>query len=477
MSCFFIILGLMLCSSSAQAVLITGDTQSSSTSVISNDFSNNPKVSTTVSSIKFCSFVKGPGSYTEEIDAIFTPNGRLFIYIEIDDVYQHQLTLTLTVTAPDGSIFMEDTINDNPLVHLYAKWWERKIDLFDWNGEYHTQIQVTDKSENQNFIKTGSFYIRDAAPLIAITLEDLPVQMGIGTYHRIKVNLYNLDPSLTGHSTVTVRLVGSSFNFPDGNARAVTLGPSERRDIYFTVIPTSFGIQNLRVEILFWENVISYEDYSISITVSYLYAIPIVAIIGIIMIYFFRRTKPQVQFPEAQHSIISSSVEAEEKEIIKEEILYEDISKANIEPSSSDKIIIKRKEGLTSAFDFNSEDSTSKKYFDLDSTAKDTHKRLVKSLIKHKKEAKAIKLPNIEEEVLKKEIVCANCGNLMPEGTKICSACHSEKIMCPICLKPIIFGETIIKCSNCGVFSHEDHYIQWVTTKGYCPKCKIKITD
>ena len=80
-------------------------------------------------------------------------------------------------------------------------------------------------------------------------------------------------------------------------------------------------------------------------------------------------------------------------------------------------------------------------------------------------------------EILKKEILCANCGNLMPEWKNICSACHSEQIMCPICLGPIIFGETIIKCSNCGVFSHEDHYIQWVTTKGYCPKCKTKIKD
>ena len=477
MSCIFIIMGLLLCSSTAQAVLTTDDTQSSSTSVISNDFSNNPKVSSTVSSIKFCSFVKGPGSYTESKDAIFTPNGRIFIYIEIDGVHRHQLTMTIAVTAPDGSIFLEDTINEDPRVHTYVKWWERKIDLFDWNGEYRTQIEVTDKTDNQNFIETGSFYVRDAAPLIAITLEDLPVQMGVGTYHRIKVNLYNLDPSFTGHSTVTIRLVGSAFDFPDGNAKVVTLGPNERRDIYFTVIPNSFGIKTLRVEILFWEKVISYEDYSISVTVGYLYAIPIVAIIGIIMFYFFRRKKPQIQILEAKYSVISPKVDSEEKEIMKDEILFKEFPEETSVPLLSDKTLTTRNGKQKTLIDLQYEDSTTKKYFELDTAAKDTHKRLVESLIKHKKEAKGIRLPKIEKEILKKEILCANCGNLMPEGTARCSACHAEQIMCPICLRPIIFGEPIIKCSNCGVFSHEDHYIQWVTTKGYCPKCKTKIKD
>ncbi|MFX1520085.1 MAG: hypothetical protein ACFFCD_09220 [Promethearchaeota archaeon] len=473
MSCLFIIIGLMLCSSTAQAVFTTEDAQSSSTSTISRDFPKNPKALTTVSSIKFCSFVKGAGSYTEEPEAIFTPNGRVFIYIEIDDVFRHQLTITITVTAPDGSIYIDDTIKEGPLVHTYVKWWERKIDLYDWNGEYRTQIQVTDKTVNQDFVETGSFYVRDAAPLIAITMENLPAQMGLGTYHRVAVNLYDLDPSFVGTSTITVRLVGSGFDFPDGNAKAVTLGPNERRDVHFTVIPNSFGIKTLRVEILFKENVISYEDYSISVTAGYLYAIPIAAVIGIIMIYFFQRTKSQIQIPEAKRSVISSTVESEEKEVIKEgDILSDDLSKEPREPLLSDKIITMQP---NSPIDRHFEDSTTKKYFELDTAAKDTHKKLVESLIKHKKEAEGIKLPKIEKEILKKEIICANCGNLMPEGTSICPACHSDRIMCPICFNPIIFGETIIKCSNCGVFSHEDHYMQWVTAKGYCPKCKTKI--
>jgi hypothetical protein len=283
-----------------------------------------------------------------------------------------------------------------------------------------------------------------------------------------------LDPSFVGTSTITVRLVGSAFDFPDGNAKAVTLGSNERRDIYFTVIPNSFGIKTLRVEILFRESVVSYEDYSISITVGYLYAIPIAAVIGIIMIYFFKRTKPQIQVPEAKHNVTTSStVESEEKELTTEnEILIEDFSRETREPLLSDKIITTQPK---SPIDHQFEDSTSKKYFELDTAAKGTHKKLVESLIRHKKEAEGIKLPKIETEILKKEIICANCGNLMPEGTSICPACHSDQIMCPVCLKPIIFGETIIKCSNCGVFSHEDHYIQWVATKGYCPKCKTKI--
>ena len=306
-------------------------------------------------------------------------------------------------------------------------------------------------------------------------MENLPVQIGVATYHRVKVNLYNLDPSFVGTSTVTVRLTGSAFDFPDGNARVITLGPNERRDIYFTVIPNSFGIKTLRVEILFRENVISYEDYSISITVGYIYAIPIAAALGIVIIYLFKRTKPQIQIPETKQSVISSTVESEEKEIMKDEILFEEFSKETKEPLLSDKIVTTRNGKPKSLIDLQYEESTPKKYFELDTAAKDTHKKLVKSLIKHKKEAEGIKLPQIEKEILKKEILCANCGNLMPEGTAICSACHSDQIMCPICLSPIIFGETIIKCSNCGVFAHEDHYIQWVTTKGSCPKCKTKI--
>ena len=464
----------MLCSSTAQAVFTTDDAQSSF-SAISNDLSSNPTVSTTTSSIKFCSFIKGSGSYTEEIDAIFTPNSRLFIYIEINDAFRHQLTITITVTAPDGSVYLEETIKESPLFYTYAKWWERKIDLYDWNGEYRTQIQVEDKTDNQNIVKSGSFYIRDAAPLIAITMENLPVQMGLATYHRVKVNLYNLDPSFVGTSTVTVRLVGAAFDFPDGNARVITLGPNERRDIYFTVVPNSFGIKTLRVEILFKENVISYEDYSISITVGYLYAIPIVAALGIVMIYLFKRTKPQIQIPEAKHNTVSSIDESEEKEITKDELLFDEFSTETIESPLSDKMVTTRRIQTNPPIDLQFEDSTPKKYFELDTAAKDTHKKLIESLIKHKKEAEGIKLPKIEKEILKKEILCANCGNLMPEGTSSCPACLTDQITCPICVNPIIFGETIIKCSNCGVFSHEDHYIEWVTTKGYCPKCKTKI--
>ncbi|WP_287587039.1 hypothetical protein [Candidatus Borrarchaeum sp.] len=474
-SCLFIIIGLMLCSCTVHAVFSIDGSQSNSTSIISNDVSDHPKSSTTVSSIKFCSYVKGTGSYTEVDDAIFTPNGRLFIYFEIYDAFRHQITTTITVTAPDGSIYLEETEKESPLFYTYAKWWEKEIDSFDFNGEYRVQIQVTDRTKNQNFIETGSFFVRDAAPLIAITMEDLPVQMGIGTYQRIKVNLYNLDPSFVGTSTITVRLSGSAFGFPDGNARAITLGPNERRDIYFTVIPNSFGIKTLRVEILFKENVISYEDYSISVTVGYIYAIPIAAIIGIILIFFFKRSKPQIQITEMKSSVISSIDESDEQDVIKDDILPRDISKEITEPSPTETILLNREMLSKSPIDHQYEDSNTKKYFELDTTAKDTHKKLVKSLIKHKKEAEGIKLPKIEKEILKKEILCANCGNLMPEGTSVCPACQSDQISCPICLRPIIFGEKIIKCSYCGVFSHEDHYIQWVATKGYCPKCKTKI--
>ncbi|MFX1465940.1 MAG: hypothetical protein ACFFA5_05660 [Promethearchaeota archaeon] len=474
-SCLFIIIGLMLCSSTVHAVFTIDDSLPNLTSIISNDVSDHPRSSTTVSSIIFCSYVKGPGSYTEQKDAIFTPNGRIFIYFEIYDAFKHQLTISITVTAPDGSIYLEETETESPLVQTYAQWWEKRIEILDFNGEYRVQIQVTDRTKDQNFIETGSFFIRDAAPLIAITMEDLPLQMGVGTYHRIKVNLYNLDPSIVGTSTITVRLSGSAFSFPDGNARAVTLGPNERRDIYFTVIPNSFGIKTLRVEILFKENVISYEDYSISVTIGYIYAIPIAAIIGIILIFFFRRTKPQIQITEMESRVISSTDESDERDVIKDEILLGDVSKEIREPSPTETILLNKEILSNSLKDHQNEDSSTKKYFELDTTAKDTHKKLVESLIKHKKEAEGIKLPKIEKEILKKEILCANCGNLMPEGTSVCSACHSDQIMCPICLRPIIFGETIIKCSYCGVFSHEDHYIQWVATKGYCPKCKTKI--
>jgi len=466
----------MLSSSTVHAVFTIDDSQPNSTSIISNDVIDHPKSFTTVSSIIFCSFVKGPGSYTEEKDAIFSATGRVFIYFEIYDAFRHQLTTSITVTAPDGSIYLEETETESPLVHTYAQWWEKRIEVFDFNGEYRVQIQVTDRTQDQNFLETGSFFVRDAAPLIAITMEDLPVQMGVGTYHRIKVNLYNLDPSLVGTSTITVRLSGSAFSFPDGDARAVTLGPNERRDLYFTVIPNSFGIKTLRVEILFKENVISYEDYSISVTIGYIYAIPIAAIIGIILVFYFKRTKPQIQITETKSSVISSIDDSDEKDVIKEdEILTRDISKEILEPSPTETILLNREMLSSSPIDHQYEDSSTRKYFELDTTAKDTHKKLVKSLIKHKKEAEGIKLPKVEKEILKKEILCANCGNLMPEGTSVCSACQSDQIMCPICLRPIIFGETIIKCSYCGVFSHEDHYIQWAATKGYCPKCKTKI--
>ncbi len=475
LSCLFIIIGLMLCSSTVHAVFTIDGSQPNSTSIISKDVTDNPKSFTTVSSIIFCSNVKGPGSYSENTDAIFTPNGRLFIYFEIYDAFRHQLTITITVTAPDGSVYLEETKKESPLVQTYALWWEKEIEILDWNGEYRAQIQVTDRTDNQNFLESGSFFIRDAAPLIAITMEDLPVQMGISTYHRIKVNLYNLDPSFVGTSTVTVRLSGSAFNFPDGNARVVTLGPNERRDIYFTVIPNSFGIKTLRVEILFKENVISYEDYSISVTIGYIYAIPIAAIIGIILIVFYKRTKPQIQIIEPKSNFASSIIEPEDKDVIQDEILPKDISREIREPIPTERMLVSREMLLESRIDTHSEDSSPRKYFELDTTAKDTHKKLVESLIKHKKEAEGIKLPKIEKEILKREILCANCGNLMQEGVSVCSACHSDQTMCPICLRPIIFGETIIKCSNCGVFSHEDHYLQWVATKGSCPKCKTKI--
>jgi hypothetical protein len=42
---------------------------------------------------------------------------------------------------------------------------------------------------------------------------------------------------------------------------------------------------------------------------------------------------------------------------------------------------------------------------------------------------------------------------------------------CAVCSTSIEEGEAVLRCPHCGSVSHSEHFLGWVRTKGYCPRC------
>jgi len=75
------------------------------------------------------------------------------------------------------------------------------------------------------------------------------------------------------------------------------------------------------------------------------------------------------------------------------------------------------------------------------------------------------------------EITCSSCGAPYSSDAPFCPSCGSEREKCTVCLLPMAPGSEISKCPHCGGIAHKDHLQEWVKIKGFCPKCKNKLTE
>jgi hypothetical protein len=86
----------------------------------------------------------------------------------------------------------------------------------------------------------------------------------------------------------------------------------------------------------------------------------------------------------------------------------------------------------------------------------------------------------VESEIIPspiEELACPSCGELYPSDTPFCPSCGAEREKCTVCLLPMAPGSEITKCPHCGGIAHKDHLLEWIKVKGFCPKCKNKLTE
>ncbi|MCK5587283.1 MAG: hypothetical protein KAI34_00985 [Candidatus Lokiarchaeota archaeon] len=86
----------------------------------------------------------------------------------------------------------------------------------------------------------------------------------------------------------------------------------------------------------------------------------------------------------------------------------------------------------------------------------------------------------IESEMIPspmEELACPSCGTPYPSDTPFCPTCGVEREKCTVCLLPMEPGSEITKCPHCSGIAHKDHLQEWVKIKGFCPKCKNKLTE
>lgn len=69
---------------------------------------------------------------------------------------------------------------------------------------------------------------------------------------------------------------------------------------------------------------------------------------------------------------------------------------------------------------------------------------------------------------------CFICGTPFLSGN-FCSNCGKEHLACPICRKPVLYGENVLECTFCGIEAHAPHLLEWLRIKGTCPNCREKL--
>lgn len=69
---------------------------------------------------------------------------------------------------------------------------------------------------------------------------------------------------------------------------------------------------------------------------------------------------------------------------------------------------------------------------------------------------------------------CFICGTPFISGN-FCPNCGMEHLICPICRKPILYGENVLECTFCGIVAHAPHLLEWLRIKGVCPNCREKL--
>ncbi|WXG41878.1 MAG: Ig-like domain-containing protein [Candidatus Freyarchaeum deiterrae] len=74
-----------------------------------------------------------------------------------------------------------------------------------------------------------------------------------------------------------------------------------------------------------------------------------------------------------------------------------------------------------------------------------------------------------------KKAGCFYCGSEIPEDAEICPYCGEIRARCSVCNRYLIVGDPFAECPYCGALSHKEHLLQWIGSKGYCPKCKEKL--
>jgi hypothetical protein len=91
------------------------------------------------------------------------------------------------------------------------------------------------------------------------------------------------------------------------------------------------------------------------------------------------------------------------------------------------------------------------------------------------------KLPEISPEYLTVEpseiISCPFCSETIPSGMEKCPTCGEKAFKCPICMKPIEFGDEFVKCPHCNTLAHRSHLLEWIKIKGICPVCRKILRD
>jgi hypothetical protein len=72
---------------------------------------------------------------------------------------------------------------------------------------------------------------------------------------------------------------------------------------------------------------------------------------------------------------------------------------------------------------------------------------------------------------------CSSCGASMTFSDENCPSCGSAKPVCVVCLSELKGDEVIVKLTCCSSYAHKEHIDNWVSVKGYCPKCHKEILD
>ncbi|MFQ6124769.1 MAG: RING finger domain-containing protein [Candidatus Heimdallarchaeota archaeon] len=84
-------------------------------------------------------------------------------------------------------------------------------------------------------------------------------------------------------------------------------------------------------------------------------------------------------------------------------------------------------------------------------------------------------IPKTRQTTIPHKMKCFTCGASF-SGGNFCPNCGKEHRTCPICRKPILYGENVVECPMCGILAHTPHLLEWLRVKGICPNCKSKLT-